>query len=135
MMSVKQMSIATIVLVAFALPAAGQSTSISKKHDRVIDDPSREVPETKGNPTIENSSLIAVKESEPRKFKVQDLITIIVRVQTQYEADGTANARRQSSLSSQLDALEAKSDTTREEVARLGRAVLSPNMQREVHYL
>lgn len=97
-------TIAMLAMLVAAMPAMAQSSSISKQHARVNDDPSREVPEVKGNPTVENNSLIAVKEQEPRKFKVNDLITIVVRVQTQYEADGKANARRQSNLTSELEA-------------------------------
>jgi len=86
-----------------ALPAQAQSTSIGQRRADQINTV-REAPPPPGNPTLEGSSLIAVKEQEPRKFKVNDLITIIVRVQTQYEADGTTNARRQSDLRSELDA-------------------------------
>ncbi|MEZ6085651.1 MAG: flagellar basal body L-ring protein FlgH [Phycisphaerae bacterium] len=53
---------------------------------------------------IESTSLISVKAAEPKKYKVHDLITIIVRERTLYEAEGTANARRQADLRSELDA-------------------------------
>jgi flagellar L-ring protein precursor FlgH len=86
--------------------ASAQSSSIARQqaHPESVEVPVREVSPTKGNPLLEARSLIAVKEQEPRKFQVNDLITIIVRVQTEYEADGKANARRQSNLTSELDA-------------------------------
>lgn len=64
----------------------------------------REDPPQPANPVIESTSLIAVKNKEPKKYKVHDLITIIVRERTLYEAEGTANARRQADLRSELDA-------------------------------
>lgn len=89
--------------LALAAGARAQSSSIAKDK-ATVEDAVREVPPAKGNPALEGKSLIAVKEQEPRKFQVNDLITIIVRVQTEYEADGKANARRQADLNSELDA-------------------------------
>lgn len=86
-----------------AAPAGAQSSSISPQH-AVSAAEARELPAAKGNPALEAVSLIAVKEQEPRKFKVNDLITVIVRVQTEYEADGKANSRRQAQLQTELDA-------------------------------
>jgi flagellar L-ring protein precursor FlgH len=93
-----------VLVLWAAVPVWAQSSSIGRQTPPEARDPRREAPLVKGNPVLESASLIAVKEAEPRKFKVNDLITIIVRVQTQYEADGIANSRRQAVLNSQLDA-------------------------------
>jgi flagellar L-ring protein precursor FlgH len=94
---------AALLVLSLTAAANAQSTSIAKRKAEA-EEVVREAPQANGNPTLEATSLIAVKEQEPRKFKVNDLITVIVRVQTEYEADGTANARRQSDLRSELDA-------------------------------
>lgn len=97
--------ISALVVMGLAGSAAAQSTSIGQNAGAPPAAPtSREVPVVKGNPTLEANSLIAVREAEPKKFALNDLVTIIVRVQTQYEADGTSNAKRQADLSSELDA-------------------------------
>lgn len=100
------MRIATVLVIVLLAgsQAVAQSSSIAAQKAAEADRPLREAPAVKGNPTIESASLIAVRESEPRLFKVNDLLTIIVREQTQYEADGTGNARRQADFKSELDA-------------------------------
>ncbi|HRX85332.1 MAG TPA: flagellar basal body L-ring protein FlgH [Phycisphaerae bacterium] len=95
--------LAGAALLVTADAARAQTSSIAKQK-QAVEDTVREAPAAKGNPVLEANSLIAVKEQEPRKFQVNDLITVIVRVQTEYEADGKANARRQADLKSELDA-------------------------------
>lgn len=63
----------------------------------------RESPQAAEESVLLERSLIAVKPIEPKKFKIGDYLTIIVRQQFIYEADGEANARRQSDLRSELD--------------------------------
>jgi len=51
---------------------------------------------------IEHSSIIAIPAIMPRKFKVEDLITIIVRQQKKYEADGQLDSKKKWNLDGQL---------------------------------
>ncbi len=97
--------IAGMLILAVSAPALAQSSSIGRQAEKTAaETENREAPEEKGNPTVEEHSLIAVKQQEPKQYKIHDLITIIVRVQTQYEADGTTNNSRRTDLDSQLDA-------------------------------
>lgn len=95
-----------MLVLASAAPVRAQSTSIGARarEDAVAEAPMREMPAATGNPVLEAGSLVAVKEQDPKKFKVEDLLTVIVREQTEYEAEGTNNARRQANLKSELDA-------------------------------
>ena len=52
---------------------------------------------------IEAVSLIAVPRMPPRKFKVEDLITIIVRQQKKYEADAKLDTKKQWDLTGKLN--------------------------------
>ena len=93
------------IVLAVCSAASAQSSSIGRRQP--TDPPAaplREAVTVKGNPLLERHSLIAVKETEPRKFKVNDLITIIVRERTIYEAEGEANTKRQADFKSELDA-------------------------------
>jgi flagellar L-ring protein precursor FlgH len=51
---------------------------------------------------IERVSLYAIAAQAPRKFKVEDLITIIVRQQKKYEADATAEIKRKWNLMAKM---------------------------------
>jgi flagellar L-ring protein precursor FlgH len=100
----KQASIAFVTALALAAPAWAQTTSIRDRYaDQHAPEP-RETPPVVGNPTLEGASIIAVRPPKPREFRVDDFITVIVREQRNYSADGTANARRQANLKSELDA-------------------------------
>ena len=52
--------------------------------------------------TIEQTSLIAVAAKQPRKFKVNDLITIIVRQQKKYEGEEALDTEKKWNLTSKL---------------------------------
>lgn len=52
--------------------------------------------------TIENASLYAIPAQIPRKFKVEDLITIIVRQHKKYEADAELEAKKNWNTSGKL---------------------------------
>lgn len=52
---------------------------------------------------IEQASLFALSPLEPRKFKVNDLITIIVRQQKKYEADGKLDTKKQWDINGKLE--------------------------------
>ena len=93
-------SVIVALLLAFAgQTAIAQTTSIAKQHTEV-DEKVREAPPPNGNPALESKSLIAVKEAEPRKFKVNDLITVIVPLQDRARSDAKlpANLRRNRDL-------------------------------------
>ncbi len=63
-------------------------------------DPRDEVlPMTRG---IESASLYSIPAQTPRKFKVEDLVTIIVRQQKKYEADAEMEAKKKWNLSGKL---------------------------------
>ena len=97
-------AVVAMLLLGLVRSTLGQSTSLSQTEGVEEVALSREALPSKGNPVLESSSLIAIKENEPRKFKVHDLLTVIVREHTDYEAEATANARRQANLKSELDA-------------------------------
>jgi len=52
--------------------------------------------------TIEAMSLIAIPSVPPRKFKVNDLISIIVRQQKKYEADGKLDTKKEWDITGKL---------------------------------
>ena len=52
--------------------------------------------------TLEQTSLIAIERRPPRKFKPEDLITIIVRQQKQYEADAKLDTEKKWKLDGAL---------------------------------
>ena len=49
-------------------------------------------------------SLVAVKRNPPRKFKVEDLISVIVRQQKKFEADGELESKKKFEVESTLEA-------------------------------
>lgn len=55
-----------------------------------------------GTRAIEQMSLIAVPPVPARKFKVEDLVTIIVRQQKKYEAEGTLDNKKKWDLNAKL---------------------------------
>ncbi|MBP7936231.1 MAG: flagellar basal body L-ring protein FlgH [Phycisphaerae bacterium] len=52
---------------------------------------------------VERVSLIAVPTTPARKFKVHDLVTIVVRQQKKYEADGKLDAKKQWDIKGKLN--------------------------------
>lgn len=108
-----------IVLVWAAGPARGQSSSMMRTpppvptHDAVV------LPDgTPGEPAfaamppepltppatraIEQASFIAIAAVPPRKFKVHDLISIIVRQQKKYEADSKLDTKKEWDINGKL---------------------------------
>ncbi len=57
-----------------------------------------------GNPFLEAHSLLAVPVQPPKVFKKHDLITIIVRQQKKFEADGELESKKKFEIQSTLDA-------------------------------
>lgn len=64
-----------------------------------VDPEDKVLPMTRG---IEAASLFAIPSRQPRKFKVEDLVTIIVRQQRKYEADAELESKRKWNLSAKL---------------------------------
>ena len=64
----------------------------------------REVTQYQGNSTLERASLIAIKVKPPKTFKVNDLITIIVRQQKKFEAEGELETKKKLNLKTELEA-------------------------------
>jgi flagellar L-ring protein FlgH len=55
-----------------------------------------------GTRSLEMTSFIAIPPTPPRKFKVEDLVTIIVRQQKKYSADGKLDNKKQWNIDGQL---------------------------------
>ena len=91
--------------------ASAQTSSIGQRSDRGVGTPvvpavgsAREGPAYQGNPLLEAYSLIAVPVKPPKKFKRHDIITIIVRQQKKFEADGDLESKKKFEVESTLDA-------------------------------
>ncbi|RJP32698.1 MAG: hypothetical protein C4547_13350 [Phycisphaerales bacterium] len=87
----------------------GQNSSIGRRHEREAAQTapkieSREAPAPPGHAGLERYSLIAVRPPAPRTFKIHDHVTIIVRQQKTFEADGSLDSKREWEIKSQLDA-------------------------------
>ncbi len=101
---------ALVLALVLAGSAAAQTASIGRQRatkaapvvKRGDVDPRNLVPKT-GNPTLERHSLTAVTVKPPRKFKVHDLITIIIREQRKFESDGELESKKQYDLKAGLE--------------------------------
>lgn len=100
-----------IIGLLLATPAAtAQSTSIGRRAAaRLSKRPNtqsslRHFERRKGNPTLEKHSLVAVKLKPTRKFKVNDLITIIIREQRKFESDAEVETKKDFNFKSTLNA-------------------------------
>lgn len=106
-MTLSRIAVGVAVLAAAgSAPALAQSSSIARQRVDAtpVELPAREAVLPAGNPALEARSMIAVKSPEPKKFRINDYVTIIVRQQTIYEADAQGNNRRQADLRSELQA-------------------------------
>ena len=97
--------------VGVSSPALAQTSSIGKQSARGVETPAAPaagstfgVPLYQGNPLLEASSLIAVPVKPPKEFQRHDIITIIVRQQKKFEADGELRTKKKFELESTLDA-------------------------------
>ncbi len=111
---------AGVVAIGFpASPAAGQNSSLYHETAEVhmlqpnappVPDAPRgddgggnDTPVVWANPAIEQVSLIAVKFAPPRKFRVHDLVTIIVRERKKFESDSELEQEKEFTISSKLE--------------------------------
>lgn len=101
-----------VFTITFAVgsTALGQTSSIAKRHARqpkpdVMSGPNTRDPNARrGNPTLEKYSLAAVPVKPPKTFAPHDLITIIIREQVKYEADGELETKKKFDIKSNLSA-------------------------------
>ncbi len=100
----------TVILAGFILAssAAAQTSSIGKRRAitkpagiKAEDDPRTEKT-IKGNPTLEKHSLTAVRVKPPRKYRVHDLVTIIIREQRRFKADSGLESQKEFAIRSQI---------------------------------
>lgn len=89
--------------------AEAQVSSIGARHRKAVEaDPPkpepREAVKVKRNQLYDRFSWTAVPAKPPRKFKVHDLVTIIVRHRTRYESDADLEKRKEWDIRSELEA-------------------------------
>ena len=101
---------ALAVTVVAGSRAAGQSSSIARRHTELVRPvatvgvSSRDPDARRGNPTLEKHSLAAVQVKPPRTFAPHDLITIVIREQVKFEADGELETKKKFDVKSDLSA-------------------------------
>ncbi len=101
--------VVSALMVSMVAPkASAQTSSIGKRHvpTQQVKPGSTTDPRLTpgGNPTLEKHSLTAVRVKPPKKYKVHDLVTIIIREQKLYESDAEIQTRRDFNVNSQLNA-------------------------------
>jgi len=111
---------AGVLALAVARPAAGQTSSLLRRHRMAVTSQPYQATETPlltqsysgwrrrpvspATRTLQRLSLMAVEPEPPKIFKVHDLITVIVREQTKYEADAQTDNKKDASFDALLDA-------------------------------
>ena len=105
------MLVALLLAVGLGSPVLAQTSSIGKRAARTTEasvEPTagsvREAAAYQGNPFLEAYSLIAVPLKPPKEFRPHDVITIIVRQQKKFEADGDIESKKKFEIESTLDA-------------------------------
>ncbi|HUU84330.1 MAG TPA: flagellar basal body L-ring protein FlgH [Phycisphaerae bacterium] len=111
MRSLRSAVLVLLIMLPFAPQAMAQTSSLSKRvagAEPASAGPqapsAREASEPLGNPLLERHSLIAVKVKPPKKFKVHDIVTIIVRQQKKFEADSELETKKDFDIKSELEA-------------------------------
>ena len=90
--------------------ALSQTSSIAKRHAQQAKTNvtsgagTRDPDARRGNPTLEKHSLVAVQVKPPKTFAPHDLITIIIREQVKFEADGELQTKKKFDIKSNLSA-------------------------------
>lgn len=103
------------VTLAIVATAPAQTSSLSERTRRSAAETPRKttappesprpgIPRTKPHPTITEYSWIAVAPRAPKTFKVHDIITIVIREQTSFEADADLKSKKDYQIESELDA-------------------------------
>jgi flagellar L-ring protein precursor FlgH len=94
------------VLAAGALPALAQTSSLYVT-DAPVPPPTSSangVPVDRLSPALAKTSLAAVTLPEPRKFALQDLVTIIVRESTESDSSATLDTKKESKYDGEVSA-------------------------------
>jgi flagellar L-ring protein precursor FlgH len=97
------------VVAAWGAAASAQTSSLSARQrdeeaQRGPQAQSRTGTEVRGNQTVEKYSWTSSPPQAPRTFGVNDLVTIVVREQTRFEAEAELDTEKKYSVSSELDA-------------------------------
>jgi len=100
---------ASLVVLASVIPAVGQVSSIGarKRADLEAHPPEakpREAIRSRRNAVYDKYSWTAIPGTSPKAFRVHDLITIIVRQRSKYEADAQLSQEKKWNLKSELEA-------------------------------
>ncbi len=111
-MTMKLNSLIGISMLAALMLVTGASAQTSSLGARKREDDSGKPPQytpreavlQKGNPTYERHSLTAVPPPPPKTYKVNDLVTIIVRQSLQWEAESDLGTQRKWDIKSELEA-------------------------------
>jgi len=109
-MQIRPVILAFLILGVLGVSVASAQTSSlgGRKREADAKKPASGGPrvhrEKQGNAVIEEYSWIAVKPDEPKTFKPNDLITIVVREQRKFEADAELETEKTYDIKSELDA-------------------------------
>ena len=96
-----------LIFVPQAVIAQTSSLGARKRGENAANPPvmpSREDPAPQRNPVYERYSWISVVPRPPKKFKVHDLITIVVRQQSRFKADSELDTKKEWDIRSDLEA-------------------------------
>jgi len=98
-----------VVLLASVLPAMGQVSSIGARNRAALEAhppkvKPREAVRSRRNAIYDTYSWTAIPGTTPKAFNVHDLITIIVRQRSKYEADSQLAQEKKWKLTSDLEA-------------------------------
>ncbi|MCH7808335.1 MAG: flagellar basal body L-ring protein FlgH [Planctomycetes bacterium] len=109
MHSVRIAILTLFVIVVGSTGALGQTSSLGAKKreaDRLNPPPTkpREKVLKRRNAVYERYSWVTLAATPPKKFKVHDLITIVVRQRSIYEADSQLDTEKKWKVKSELDA-------------------------------
>ncbi len=96
-------------VAALAAAAQAQTSSLSARQreedtQRGPQAQPRHDTEVRGNETVERFSWTSSPPQPPRSFNVNDLVTIVVREQTRFEAEAELDTEKKYSVTSELDA-------------------------------
>lgn len=109
-MNVKSRLLAAMLIATLgAVDASAQTSSLGAKKRRIeprkiSEAAPREAPKIPRNAVYEAYSWITVKQAPPKRFKVGDLLTIIVRETRKFEAEADLKTKKQFDISSELEA-------------------------------
>ena len=91
-----------VLLLAGTALAGGSLFKDGKTAPEVLVNEKGEEVTSRGTPTVSSTSLIAVKKPKTRKFEVHDIITIIVREESNSKSEADASTAKEASLNAEL---------------------------------